>query len=752
MAEPLTLRVAGMHCSACVARVERILLKHPSVESASVDLLNERARVVAPSTDLDVITKRLEKAGFAAALLSDPTDALLEQPRERWGPKIALSLGIGVVAMALSMPLMHGESGLSSALMAPVDAVLMAAIPALYHVSHDTLRWTMLVLCLPVLFWAGRHYFVRAWHTLRGGSADMNVLIALGSGTAFLVSAIVTVAAGSLAARGLPTTVWFEVVPWVLGLLMVGSVLEERAKRRATEALRTIAQLQPQEATVVRATGEIAVVPVRGLTRLDKVRVRPGERLPVDGRVLEGASSVDESMLTGESEPVRRGVGDSVTGGTVNIDGQLMVSPTTLGTESAIAQIMRMVQDAQAAKPEAQRIADRLAAVFVPVVVMIAVLSAAIWFAFGPAPRFVFAFHALVTVLIIACPCAMGLAVPAAITVATGSAARRGMLIRTGQVLETAPQIDTIVFDKTGTITEGSPTVVASESWETAHETSQLHASIAAVAGASEHPISAAIEATLSGPPASLSDVVNTAGGGISATTEIGRVRLGSREFLGDHGIDIPDDFGQAHPDSAVSYAAVEGSAVMAFALQDRPKPGAKAALSELREAGCRLVLLSGDREGVVRGLAEEMGIAEFHFRASPEDKIETIAELRRAGAKVAMVGDGVNDAPALAAADLGVAMGGGTDVAAATADVTLMNNELSGLGRLFRLATRTRRVIRQNLGWALGYNALGIPIAAGVLYPAYSILLSPVFASAAMALSSVSVLANSLRLGRMER
>ena len=741
-----------MHCSACVGRVERILLKHPAVESASVDLLNERARVVAPADEVGAIAARLEKAGFSAALLSDPSDVLAEPPSERWGAKIGLSLGVGVVAMALSMPLMHGESGLSSAVMAPVDALLMALVPALYGLPHSALRWAMLVLCLPVLFWAGRHFFVRAWHTLRGGSADMNVLIALGSGTAFVVSAIVTIAAGFLVERGLPTTVWFEVVPWVLGLLMVGTVLEDRAKRRATDALRSIAQLQPLEATVVRATGELAQVPVRALTRVDRVRVRPGERIPVDGRVLEGGSSVDESMLTGESEPVSRAPGDSVTGGTVNIDGQLLIEPTALGAESAIARIMAMVQDAQAAKPEAQRIADRLAAVFVPIVVLIALASAGVWLAIGPAPRFVFAFHALVTVLIIACPCAMGLAVPAAITVATGAAARRGMLIRTGAVLETAPEIDTIVFDKTGTITEGSPTVVQSQSWALDVDESSLRAAIVGVAAASEHPVSTAIASHLAASASVVSEVINTAGGGIAASTELGALCVGSRAFLRGRGIDVPEEFGVEHPDSAVSYAALDGRLAMAFALQDRPKPGASQALAELRDAGYRLVLLSGDREGVVRALAAEMGIEEFHFGASPGDKIRTVSGLRESGSKVAMVGDGVNDAPALAAADLGIAMGGGTDVAAATADVTLMNNDLAGLGRLFRLATRTRRVIRQNLGWALGYNAVGIPIAAGLLYPAFSILLSPVFASAAMALSSVSVLTNSLRLGRAVR
>jgi Cu+-exporting ATPase len=410
-----------------------------------------------------------------------------------------------------------------------------------------------------------------------------------------------------------------------------------------------------------------------------------------------------------------------------------------------------MVQDAQAAKPEVQRLADRLAAVFVPVVVVIAVGSAAVWLAVGPSPRFVFAFHALVTVLIIACPCAMGLAVPAAITVATGAAARQGMLIRTGQVLETAPEVDTIVFDKTGTITEGSPAVVGTAEWADDDDGS-IGQAIACAATASEHPIAAAILSYLGEADSVASEVANTPGGGITASTPRGQVRLGSRPFLVGHGIVVPEEFGRVHPNSAASYASIDGELVMAFALEDRPKAGARAALDALRANGYRVILLSGDRQGVVEKLAGEMGIEEFHAAASPEDKIRTIGHLRQSGSKVAMVGDGVNDAPALAVADLGIAMGGGTDVAAATADVTLMNNDLSALPRLFRLATRTRRVIRQNLAWALGYNVVGIPIAAGALYPAFALLLSPVFASAAMALSSVSVLANSLRLSRIPR
>jgi Cu+-exporting ATPase len=744
--ESLNLRIAGMHCSACVGRVERIIGKHPTVESVSVDLLSERARVIAPSQDVAAIAARLEKAGFSAALLPDHSDDDEEPASERWGAKIALSLSVGVIAMVLSMPLMHGDESMGAGLMAPVDAVLMATIPGIYSLDHQILRWLMLLLCLPVIGWAGRHYFERAWRTLRGGGADMNVLIALGAGTAFVVSVLVTVFADSLQAAGLPQHVWFEVVPWVIGLLMVGNVLEDRAKRRATSALREIASLQPRVATIVREDGEQVEVQVRGLTRIDRVQVRPGDRLPVDGVVLEGASSIDESMLTGESHSVSKAVGSIVTGGTINGSGRLLIQPTTLGAESVIARIGELVRTAQAAKPNAQRIADRIAAVFVPAVVVIAVGSAAIWALFGPDPKLVFALHALVTVLIIACPCAMGLAVPAAITVATGQAARNGTLIRTGQVLETAPDVDTIIFDKTGTLTEGKPRVVGSEQ----PGSDDALALIRALALVSEHPIAAAIAKSLATDGATVAEVENHAGGGITATSSDGRtVSLGSEQFMESMGVRVPPGFAADYSACTVSFAAVGGEVVASFALRDVAKPEAASALRSLRARGYRLVLLSGDREGAVAELASELEITEFHSGASPSDKIALVEQLRAEGANVAMVGDGVNDAPALAAADLGVAMGTGTDVAAATADVTLMSGDLHALERLLDLATRTRRVIRQNLGWALGYNALGIPVAAGLLYPAFGVLLSPVFASAAMALSSVSVLSNSLRLGR---
>ncbi len=766
-----------MHCAACVGRAERIIKAQPGVEAATVDLLGERADVSGEALDTALILQRLDAAGFPSVVLddADPLSAFTETADgdgEHWGARIAFSLGAGVVAMALSMPLAHSaaQSGATAdplaGLMMPIDHALMRLMPWLYTAPADVLRWALLLLCLPVLGWAGRHYFQRAWAVVRRGGADMNVLIALGSGTAFLVSAVVTVFAGTLERHGLPTGVWFEVVPWVIGLLMVGNVLEARAKRRATEALRSIAALQPRMARIIRADGQQDDIPVGTVTRADKVIVRPGEAIPVDGVVIEGRSAVDEAMLTGEAVPVRKAEGDAVTGGTVNTDGVLTLRPTSLGGDSSLARLVRMVGEAQAAKPEVQRTADRVAAVFVPIVVTIAVVSALGWWLFGPSPAFGFGVHALVTVLIIACPCAMGLAVPAAITVATGSAAKRGMLVRSGAVLEVAHHVDTVVFDKTGTLTEGKPRVtdfVAAPGLSDAQRAEAL-AVATAVEQRSEHPLAEAIvrwcEAQPGGAPTpEVTDVEVTPGRGVQArfsravveATDV-TVLVGSAQHARDAGVEVDallESAAEAAQGASLSVVAIDGAAVGAFVLRDTPKAGALEAVQALRNAGTRVVLLSGDRASAAQAMGKSLGIDEVVADATPADKTAAITRLRSEGRTVAMVGDGINDAPALAAANLGIAMGTGTDVAAAAADVTLMNGDLSAVQAVFDLSKRTHRIIRQNLFWAMAYNAVGIPVAAGVLYPAFGLLLSPVFASLAMALSSVSVVTNSLRLSR---
>jgi Cu+-exporting ATPase len=747
--------------------VERVIGAAGGVEDVSVDLLSERATVKATDAlDRGALLERLDAAGFPAAVLG--ADASLAElagasdaPAERWGARIAFSLVVGVVAMVVSMPLMHGSADPLHRLMAPLDRVIMAVWPSLHHADHDVLRWSLLVMTAPVLLWAGRHFFQRAIAAVRHGAADMNVLIALGAGTAFAVSSFVTLFADALEARGLPTGVWFEVVPWVIGLLMVGNVLEARAKRRATEALRAVAALQPSTARVRTLDGGVRDVPVSAVTRADTVVVRPGESIPVDGEVLEGTSAVDESMLTGESMPIAKDPGDSVVGGTLNADGVLAIRPTALGADSSLARLVRLVASAQSAKPEVQRMADRVAAVFVPVVVVIAVLAAIGWWVFGPTPSFAFGVHALVTVLIIACPCAMGLAVPAAITVATGAAARSGLLVRSGAVLERAHRVDTVVFDKTGTLTVGRPRVVAMVSAGDEAEgddsaDAPARAVAAGLARGSEHPLSHAIAEHLEGVRAArVEDARAVPGRGVVGVVDGERVLLGSAAFAREEGFDVDALLARAlAEDEGASVSVVcKGDRVLgAFLLRDAAKPEAAEAVASLVARGIRVVLLSGDRAPAVESLARELGITEVRAEVAPAGKAAEVVALRDAGATVAMVGDGINDAPALAAADVGIAMGTGADVAAAAADVTLMSGDLRALDGVFELARRTHAVIRQNLFWALGYNALGIPIAAGALYPAFGLLLSPVFASLAMAFSSVSVVTNSLRLSRAVR
>ncbi|MCB9506442.1 MAG: cadmium-translocating P-type ATPase [Myxococcales bacterium] len=748
-----SLRIAGMHCAACVTRAERVICAQPGVAGASVNLLSERAELqVHPDADLAAVAAALDRAGFPSVPIDGSSAAaalVAAEPDERWGARIAFSLAVAAAAMVLSMPLMHDDPvGPLAAAIAPLHRAFGALTPWASEIPHGALRWLLLALDVPVMTWAGRHFYVRAVAALRHGAADMNVLVALGTLAAFGLSTAVTVAPRWFAAHGLPTGVWFEVVPSVIGLLMFGNALEARAKVRATEALRELAGLQPATAHVVRADGELVEIPVTLVTRADRVFVRPGDAIPVDGVVESGTTVVDESLLTGESVPVSRGPGDAVVGGTTNGDGGLVVRPTALGADAALAKMLRMVEAAQAAKPRAQRIADQVAAVFVPVVVVIALAAALIWLAAGPEPRWGFAAHALVTVLVIACPCAMGLAVPTAITVATGDAARAGVLVRTGAVLERAWAIDTVVFDKTGTLTLGRPDVVGviaapGEDAETVLSTA------AALGRTSSHPLAQAIvaRAGTSTPGAVAQDVRVVPGQGVEGRLGDSVVRMGSTPFCEVGGVAWIDEAREQDPLASLVAVSRGGVTLGIILLRDSARPGAAAAIAGLRRRGVRVILASGDRQPVVAALASELGIDDARAALTPADKAELVAAERMKGHVVAVVGDGVNDSVALAAADLGVAIGGGAAAAAAAADVTLVHADLAAVDALIELSRRTRAVIRQNLAWALGYNVLGIPIAAGALYPTYGVLLPPIFASGAMAISSVCVVVNALRL-----
>ena len=749
----LTVAIEGMSCASCVARVERALEKIEGVGEVSVNLLTKRAEV---QTHGDVSGERLagavRDAGYGARLIEGPTREEEDAPaRDSRVAGVAFALTVGVVAMLLSMPLMHAghDADPLARLLLPLDGALMEVLPALYAAPHGALRGALLVLSLVVLIGPGRAFFGPALRLARHGGADMNTLVALGTGAAFVWSTVVTLAPDAVVAAGLSTGVWFEAVPWVIGLVLLGHVLEDRAKARASAALRGLAALQPADALVIRGAEDV-LIPIAEVTLQDQVRVRPGERVPVDGVLLEGAASIDESMLTGEPVPVDRGVGDAVVGGTLNVQGAMVLRPTALGGDTALARMVELVERAQAAKPEVQRLADRIAERFVPAVIVIAALTLLVW-SLAPGGDAALGLQAAMTVLIIACPCAMGLAVPTAVMVATGEAARAGLLVRSGAVLERAHRVTVVAFDKTGTLTEGRPQVKLRAALDP-----RALAYAAAVERASEHPLARAIAraAFEEGNVPSAREVSPTVGAGIEGLVEGVAVRVGKPTWAWE-GAEAPAG---ALADAAreadraghtLVGVAFDGAPVAVFGLADPLKAGAHHALRALRARGVRTVLLSGDRRAAVDLAAGELGIDQTRAEVSPAEKVEEIVALQARGEVVAMVGDGVNDAAALAAADVGVAMAGGTDIAIGASDVTATAGDPAALPRLLALGQRTMRIIRQNLAWAFIYNVVGIPLAAGVLYPWTGWLLTPVFGSLAMALSSVSVVTNALRVRR---
>jgi Cu+-exporting ATPase len=577
---------------------------------------------------------------------------------------------------------------------------------------------------------AGRRFFVKALAGLRHGSADMSTLVALGTGTACAYSAAVTMAPGWFTARGVPLDVYYDAALLILGFILLGNVLEARAKQQTVAALSGLLALAPSTAERVVADGSLETVALAQLRVGDTVLVRPGGRIPVDGSVLGGSSSIDESMLTGELMPVAREAGDAVTGGTVNTIGALRIRVSRGANEGTLADVVRLLKEAQGTRAPMQRLADRVSRVFVPVIVAIAALTLAVWVLAGGAAALPHGLAAAVAVLVIACPCAMGLAVPAALMVATGRAARQGIVFRSGVALEALRTVDTIVLDKTGTVTEGRPEI----------------GSMVTATGLSEAVVLAALD--------SVTDFQAQAGFGAQASVGGVSVLAGNRALLTQRGVSTPSELEEAAKKledrgATPVWVALDGKAAAVLGASDPARPTSRAAVQRLRSEGNRIVLLTGDVEAAALTIAREVGIDEVIAGVLPAAKLETVRRLQREGRRVLMAGDGINDAPALAAADVGVAMGGGTDIAVNASEVTLLRSDLRGLVEALRISRAFGRVVRQNMVWAFGYNLLAVPLAAGVLYPAFHILLSPVIASIAMALSSVSVVANSLRLRR---
>jgi Cu+-exporting ATPase len=776
--ELIRIPVSGMTCAACQAHVQKALAKQPGVVDASVNLMMQNASVTFDPSVVtpDNLVDAIRATGYGAELAQAGQTAFEEQEArdraqaEEYGElrlKAAVSGAIALVAMIFSMPLMasnaHAVSGPTSDpfmrwVMTSLTPVLMTVTPWAYRIDPRVLSYVLLVVTVGVMGWAGRHFYTRAWASFRHHSADMNTLIAVGTGAAFVYSVIATVAPGFFISHGVAPDVYYEAVIFIIALILMGNAFEARAKGRTSAALRSLVSLQPGTARVVR-DGTETDVPVESVARGDTVIVRPGERIPVDGQIISGQSAVDESMLTGESLPVGKKSGDRVIGGTINGTGSFRYNATTLGSDSVLAQIVRLMRDAQGSRAPIQRLADQVSGIFVPVVISIAVITFVAWFVAvdvtgGSAPA-VRAFAAAVAVLIIACPCAMGLAVPTAVMVATGKGAALGVLIKGGEALQRAGDVTTVVLDKTGTVTQGRPAVtdvvLTSGTTRSREEVLRLVASLEA---SSQHPLADAIVQHARNTGVALATAQSfdsIPGRGTSGVVDGATVVVGNVALMKEHRTNVAalqaDADALAMKGRTPVYVAIDGVLTGLVAVADPMRETSRDAIARMHRMGLEVVMLTGDNERTARAIATEAGIDRVVAGVLPEGKVAEVRRLQGEGKVVAMVGDGVNDAPALAQSDVGMAIGSGTDVAVEAGDVVLMRGDLGSVAQAIELSRRTMRTTKQNLFWAFAYNVVGIPIAAGVLYPTLGILLSPVLASAAMAFSSVSVVSNSLRL-----
>jgi P-type Cu+ transporter len=744
----LALPVEGMTCASCVNRIERFLKRTPGVEDAVVNLATEVAtiRFLPDQVGRAELVGAIEAAGYdvrpIAAGASEPgdatqrEDAAVDAARTREARDLLLRAAVSIAIAVGIMALMFlGRS------MPMEDLNLIAILPATF-----------------VQVWAGGRFYRAAWRAGRHGAANMDTLIAIGTSAAWGYSVVVTLAPSFATSAGLEPAAYFDSSTIIIGFVLLGRWLEARAKSQASGAIQRLLALEPPTARVVEGSTE-RDVPLAAVQPGDLLRVRPGDRVPVDGRVVSGASAVDQSMLTGESMPIELAPGDEAIGGTLNVAGSFVLRATRVGRDTALARIVDLVRQAQGSKAPIQRLADRVSEIFVPIVLVAAAITFVAWYALGPEPRLTLALTAFVSVLIIACPCAMGLATPTAIMAGSGRGAEAGVLIRGGEALEAAHRVDTIVFDKTGTLTEGRPTVHGIHAVPGFDETAVLDLAGSLEAG-SEHPAGEAIveRARAAGVGTRpITDFRAIAGRGVEGNVDVDgqarRVLVGTRSLLTSEGVELGEAAGEiagaAQSGAGVALVAVDGRLAGWLTLRDRVKAEAAAAVAEARSAGIDVWLLSGDGRAVTESIAAEVGIAPDRVLAEvlPEDKAAEVTRLRREGRVVAMVGDGINDAPALATADVGIAIGTGADVAIEAADVTLVGGDPRAVAAAIRLSRATMRVVRENLGWAFGYNVVLIPVAMGVLYPVIGVLLNPGLAAGAMALSSVSVVLNSLRL-----
>ncbi|MBV8042034.1 copper-exporting P-type ATPase CopA [Pluralibacter sp.] len=729
------LLINGMSCASCVSRVQNALAAVPGVSQARVNLAERTALVIGSASAAELV-QAVEKAGYGAEAIEDDQErrerqqqtAVATMKRFRWQAAVALLVGLPLMVWG-----MIGDN------MMVTDA-------------NRSLWLAIGLLTLAVMVFAGGHFYTSAWKSLKNGAATMDTLVALGTGVAWLYSMSVNIWPQwfPMEARHL----YYEASAMIIGLINLGHMLEARARQRSSKALEKLLDLTPPTARVVTEEGEITV-PLADVQPGMTLRLTTGDRVPVDGEITQGEAWFDEAMLTGEPVPQQKGDGENIHAGTVVQDGSVLFRASAVGSHTTLSRIIRMVRQAQSSKPEIGQLADRISAVFVPTVVVIALVSAAIWYFFGPAPQIVYTLVIATTVLIIACPCALGLATPMSIIAGVGRAAEYGVLVRDADALQRASQLDTLVFDKTGTLTEGKPQVVAVTTANGVDEALALRLAAALEQGSS-HPLAHAIlEKAADQALPQVSDFRTLRGLGVSGSAEGHTLLLGNQALLNEHNVDtasLADEIqAQAARGATPVLLAVDGVAAALLAIRDPLREDSVSALARLHREGYRLVMLTGDNPITANAIAKEAGIDEVIAGVLPDGKAEAIKKLQAEGRQVAMVGDGINDAPALAQAEVGIAMGGGSDVAIETAAITLMRHSLVGVADALAISRATLRNMKQNLLGAFIYNSLGIPIAAGILWPLTGTLLNPVVAGAAMALSSITVVSNANRLLRFK-